>query len=83
MVAVARYFFHLHECGTLISDEEGQELVDRAAIREQAIKEARHVMAAEVQEGRLCLGCCIHVLDENERPVLTLPFKDALEVTGL
>ena len=83
LAIVARYFFHLHECGTLLSDEEGQELADAGAARNQAMKEARSVMSSEVQAGKLCLSCCIEVVDEAQRPVLTLPFKEALEVSGL
>jgi hypothetical protein len=81
--AVARYFFHLHECGVFIPDEEGQELDDAEAARRQAVLEARHVMAAEVQTGKLCLSCRIEVVDETQRPVLAMPFKAALELSGL
>lgn len=78
-----RYFFHLYECGNLIADDEGRLLPDEASIQRAALKEARHVMAAEVQAGKLCLSCRIDVIDEHGRPVLTLPFKEAIEVTGL
>jgi hypothetical protein len=83
VAGVTRYFFHLHECGVLIADDEGQELDDAQAARRQAVLEARHVMAAEVQAGRLCLSCRIEVVDAADRAVLTLPFKEALELTGL
>lgn len=79
---MARYFFHLHECGTFIFDEEGQELPTRFSLREVAVREARSVMASEVQAGRLCLSCRIEVLDEDQKLMLVLPFAEALEVTG-
>ena len=78
-----RYYFDLQECGKLIPDDEGRELPDATAARDVALKEARTVMAAEVQEGRLCLACHIDVLDQDRRPVLTLPFKQALAITGM
>jgi hypothetical protein len=77
-----RYFFHLYECGTTIADDEGRELSDTAAIHEAAFREARSIMAGEVQKGELCLSCRIEVLDENGRPMFVLPFREALNVTG-
>jgi hypothetical protein len=75
-----RFYFDLHECGKLIPDDEGRELPDIDAARADAVMEARTIMAAEVQEGRLCLTCHIDVLDQNRRPFLTLPFEQALEL---
>jgi hypothetical protein len=77
------YFFHLYECGTIISDDEGRELSDVTDIRDAALREARDIMAGEVRGGKLCLSCRIEVLDENLRPVFVLPFKEALQITGL
>lgn len=75
-----RYHFHLHECGQIISDDEGIDLPDVAAAHEEAVTSARELIAAEVQQGRLCLRCRIEVVDEQQRPVLVLPFTDAVEV---
>ncbi len=80
---MARYFFHLHECGTVIRDEEGHDLVGIDAVRREATLAARALMAAEVQEGRLCLGCCIEVRDARGEVVLTMPFRSALTISQL
>jgi hypothetical protein len=40
-------------------------------------------MAAEITEGKLCLSCRIDVLDEDGRPVIVVPFREAVTVTGL
>jgi hypothetical protein len=80
---MARYFFHLHECGTVIVDKEGAELADLVAVRDRALRAARDVMAAEVLQGKLCLGCCIVVEDGGYNEVLRVPFRDAVDVTGL
>ena len=77
-----RFFLHLHECGSIVIDEEGVELPDRDAAHRAAVRSARDVMCAEVAEGRLCLGCCIEVQDEEQRLVERLPFREAVSVSG-
>ncbi len=79
---MARFFFNLHECGRIFSDEEGAEMPDVAAARANAINEARQIMAAEVLQGRLCLACHIEVLDNARRPLLIVAFNDAVVVSG-
>ena len=80
---MARYHFHLHECGTVIPDEEGLEKPDMDGVREEALLSARELMSNEMMRGKLCLGCHIEVQDEAGEVVLILPFKDAVEVTGI
>jgi len=77
-----RYFFNLYECGTLLHDEEGREVDDPGQLHALAMKEARQLMSDEVARGELCLSCRIEVLDADQRPVLILPFKEALKITG-
>jgi hypothetical protein len=80
---MSRYFFNLYECGTLVADDEGREVADLRQLHDIAMREARQIMAAEVVEGKLCLSCRIEVVDEDQRPVLLLPFKEAIALTGL
>jgi hypothetical protein len=80
---MARYHFHLHECGTVIPDEEGLEKPDLESVRQEALMSARELMCNEMRSGKLCLGCRIEVQDEAGRVVLTLPFKEAVEVSGI
>ena len=75
-------FFHLHECGTLLEDEEGIELPDLAAARRAAVQSARDIMSGEIAAGRLCLGCRIEVRDTQGVTVLELPFREAVEISG-
>ena len=42
------YFFNLHECGTVLEDEEGRELPDLDTARATAVADARAIMCAEV-----------------------------------
>ena len=74
-----RYFFHLYDDVVSI-DEEGSELPDVAAARELALKNARAIACQEVLEGHLSLGHRIEVEDEEGRPVLVLPFQDAVTI---
>ena len=78
-----RYYLHLDECGIGSRDDEGRDAVDVAAARAAAIKEARVIMAAEVQEGRLCLACCIIITDHAGAEIDRVRFRDALTVNGL
>ncbi len=80
---MTRYFFDLHECGTIFEDEDGRELADLEAAYANAVVEARAIMCAEVEDGRLCLSCHIAVMDVDRREVLNVPFKQAIVVTGL
>jgi hypothetical protein len=80
---MARYHFHLHECGTIIRDEEGLKKPDLDSVREQALRSAREIMGGEIKSGKLCLGCHIEVQDEAGQVVLVVPLKDAVEVTGI
>lgn len=78
-----RYYFNLNECGTATTDEEGIELASIADARARAIEQARAIMCAEVQEGRLCLGCNIEVRDARGHVAINVPFKEAITVSGL
>jgi hypothetical protein len=75
-------FFNLHECGAVIADPEGSEVADLGAARERALKDARSIMCAEVEDGRLCLDCCIEVRDEEGGLLLQVPFREAVAITG-
>ena len=78
-----RMFFHLHECGDVVVDEEGVELEGLAEARLRALRDARSIMSAEVKAGQLCLSCHISVEDAEGSILLTIPFREALQVTGL
>ena len=69
--------------GTVIADDDGVEHADVDSMKEAALKAARDVMCGEVMQGRLCLGCCVEVVDARGALVYRLPFRDALAITGL
>ncbi len=74
-----RYFFHLHN-GALSRDEEGRELPDLEAARQEAIKAARELMGEDIKEGLLRLGHRIEIGDEDGREVLMVPFAEAVMI---
>lgn len=80
---MARYFFDLHECGSVAADDDGIEHVSLDDARDEAVRAAREIMCSELGEGRLCLSCRIEVKDEAGAVVLTVPFKDAVTISGL
>lgn len=75
--------FHLHECGISYMADEAVELADLAAAREYARTAARAIMSAEVLAGRLCLSCRIDIADEGGRVVASVPFREAVALSGL
>lgn len=80
---MAHYYFSLDECGRTFGDEEGQEHDSIEAARQAAMTAARGIMADEVRKGKLCLGCCIIVLDDEQQEVFRLPFRDAVTISNL
>jgi hypothetical protein len=78
---VPRYFFHLYN-DLVAKDEEGTELPDLAAAREQAAEHAREMVCASVREGHLNLDHRIEVTDEAGKLLLTVTFRDAFTIEG-
>jgi hypothetical protein len=78
-----RYFFHLHECGIATLDYDGLDRDSLINVRSEALRAAREVMCAEVAEGNLCLSCYIEVHDAAGEIVMTVPFTEAVDVSGI
>lgn len=80
---MTKYFFHLHECGIVTSDEEGFEVLDDTAALSHAKNCARDVMAGEVLSGSLCLRCHIEIVHGETGVRRRMGFIEALAVAGL
>ena len=78
-----QYFLNLNECGSHTIDNEGLELANVEAAVSTAVSAARDIMASEVLAGRLCLGCRIEVTEAAGVILATVPFRDAVQVTGM
>jgi hypothetical protein len=73
-----RYFFHIKDKANTIRDEEGTELQDLDAVREEAKESARQIMTDKLLLGQLADDEVFVVTDEQGETVLTFAFKDAV-----
>ena len=83
LAIVQKLFFHLHEGDAVLIDEEGADLESLHDARIRALQDARSIMSSEVAAGKLCLSCYIRVEDAQGSTLMTVTFREALEVTGL
>jgi hypothetical protein len=77
------YYFHLYDGGEWVSDAEGIELADRAAIEAVALSQARDVMAGDIREGRIDLNLRIVIDDAAGERAHMLCFADALTIAPI
>ena len=75
-----RYYFNIRNGHGFTSDEEGQELSSDTDARAHAILGARSLISADVMKGELDLGGQIEVTDDEEQGVMTIRFRDAVNV---
>lgn len=73
-----RYYFHIKHGDAITADEEGSDLPDLAAAREEATHAARQIMSWAVQEGRQPDGQLFVITDGEGRVLFEFPFKSAL-----
>ncbi len=78
-----RYFLHICDRVGIHEDTEGRELPNLAAARAAAINEARAILEAELRLGVLDLNSIIEIEDETGKPLMTVPFADAVEIQAL
>ena len=76
------YYFNLHNSVGLIRDEEGVDLPDLDSAREEAIRNARALIADDVLKGRLDLKAKLDILAEDGTRLFALRFADAIEVSA-
>jgi hypothetical protein len=76
---VPLFFFHVYD-DIISHDDEGVDLPSLAAARLQAISGARDICAEQVRHGHLELSHWIDVVDESGAKVLTLTFREAVDV---
>lgn len=80
MNPVPRYHFNIRNGFGFTADDEGLELSSDKDARALAIRGARSLMSAEVMEGMLDLGGQIEVTNDLNGAVLTVRFRDAVDV---
>ena len=72
-------FFHVYD-DVIVHDEEGAELPNVEAARLNAIHAARDIIAEQVRHGHLVLSHWIDVVDDQGEAVMTVTFKDAVDI---
>lgn len=77
-----RYFFHLHDAGTVLPDLEGHELPSLSAAIAETLREARGLIGHDAFQGVVRLGQRIDVDDEACARVHSLSFADAVRFEG-
>ena len=77
-----RFFFHLHDRFGAVPDPDARELADLEVVRAQAVKGARSIICEDVRHGRVDLTGRIDVYDDVGQLVLSLPFRDAVELVS-
>jgi hypothetical protein len=76
-----RFYFHVFN-DVVTTDDEGLDLPDLDAAREQALESARELVCDAVHKGHLNLDHRIEIEDEKGDRLLVLTFRDAFTVTG-
>ncbi len=74
------YFLHLREGDVRIEDPDGYDLRDLTAAHEEALAEARDILAEYVRAGKLIDGQHFDIADEDGRVLMVVPLRDALNL---
>jgi hypothetical protein len=78
-----RYFFHVSIEGTVLRDNEGQDLPDADAAWESARGAALDLMKADLGRPVNWFNCYFEVVNADDQVVLEFPFAEAVEVKEL
>ena len=74
-----RYFFHVRDGETVISDPEGSECASLEDAVAEAKVNARELMAERLKAGEVINGQVFELTDDRGRILAQVKFKDALE----
>ena len=75
-----RYFFNVHNGTGLTEDQEGLELLNLEAAREQALLGIRSLVGEELETGTIDLNGRLDICDDQGSVLLSVPFKEAVKV---
>jgi hypothetical protein len=74
------FYFHVYEAMLVAPDEEGLELANVEAARDEAVRGARSILSDEILSGCIHLDGRIEIAGEDGKTLLALPFRDAFEI---
>jgi hypothetical protein len=66
---MATFYFHLKQGDELVIDEEGSNLPDLTAARDEALQSARELLASAIKAGSTVVPDAIVVVDQEGRTV--------------
>jgi hypothetical protein len=78
-----RFFFHVSLEGSILRDDEGQDLPDADAAWESARGAALDLMKADLGRPVNWFDCYFQVMNGSEEVVLEFPFVEAVEIKKL
>jgi hypothetical protein len=77
-----RYFLHQRDGVDEILDPDGTQFETLDELRRSVLAGARDLMSADVKQGKLDLRYRIDAENEAGQLVLSIPFKEAVSITG-
>jgi hypothetical protein len=77
--ATSLYYFNIRKNDGFVEDPEGLTLVNLAAVRQQALNNARNLISEGDLKGEDRRGWRFEITDRAHQPVLTVRFSEALE----
>ncbi|MEA2998917.1 MAG: hypothetical protein QOK17_750 [Sphingomonadales bacterium] len=77
-----QFYLHIYNDHGEAEDDEGLEVPSLAVAREEAVQGIRSLLYAEVKNGSFNLAGRIDIKDASGTVLLTVPFKEAVAVTG-
>jgi hypothetical protein len=75
---MSRYYFHLRFDDRTIADQDGSDLPDAAAARQEALVAARQILADAIRSGSENIPEAFVIADSEGKEFETVPFAAAL-----
>jgi len=75
---MAMFYFHIQTGNELVEDEEGSDLVDLTAARDEAIESARGMLAETIRWGGDWTDKAFVIADDQGRHLMSMPMTEAM-----
>lgn len=75
-----RFYLHIRDGNELIEDDNGVDLPDENAAREEALASAREILADLIRAGKLLDGQQFEIVNEVGQMIAMIPFKAVLKL---
>jgi hypothetical protein len=75
-----RYYFNIRRKDGVSKDPAAVELLDLEQARQAALAYARELLAGNIAKGEILSDDIFEICDENEKILVSIPFRDALRL---